>query len=131
MVSFRSPLTYHPIPNIACATIESGARRGILSQYFIPCDRAQLEAAGPVTVNLQVTPGFLVNTPSGAVVDAGTAKWQDSSTAPSWGRNTKEHGVEDFTETLREQFFAELASQSSSVTFVTAHRREQFRAAAA
>lgn len=57
-----------------------------------------------VTITHQQTQGFLFNTPSTALVDAGVAEWVDSDKAITWGRVLQGNQVPDFTESVAKEF---------------------------
>ena len=87
-------------------------------------EKAKIRSSGAITVTMQKTIGFLFNTPSGAVVDAGLARWKDPSKAPNWAGINRMHKVPDFTESVRNKFISALKKKSRSYKFVAAKQRE-------
>ena len=89
-------------------------------------DRAQFLSAEPVVVTMQKTPGFLFNTPAGALVNAGTATWLKPEEAPSWPRITAQYGIPDFTDAVRSKFVSSLERSLGPRSIETAADRLPF-----
>lgn len=88
--------------------------------------RESVEASGPVTVTMQQTPGFLFNTPSTALVGAGIAKWKNPADAQSWTGVTRNHGVPDFTEAVREELLNGMTVMAPALTFSKVDERQPY-----
>jgi len=102
------------ITTIALAITLTGCAGTLMQPVQITTDdRAQFEASGPVTVSMQVTPGIMFNTPTGAVVDYAMWSFKDPADAPSWKKVSAEHDVADLTETVRDKFIADLSNRSA------------------
>lgn len=89
-------------------------------------DRENVEASGRITVTMQQTPGFLFNTPSTALVNAGMARWNDPESAPSWPGIMRIHGVPDFTETVRDEVLNGLTATAPALSFSTGDGRQPY-----
>lgn len=57
-----------------------------------------------ILVTHQQTQGFLFNTPSTALVNAGVAKWIEPEKAITWGKVLEGNQVPDFTEAVAKEF---------------------------
>lgn len=76
----------------------------------IPIEPAEISTIknSTVTITYQQTQGFLFNTPSTALVNAGVAKWIDPDKAITWGKVLKGNKVPDFTEAVAKAFKAQV-----------------------
>ncbi len=72
----------------------------------IPVEPAEISAIKNSTIALthQQTQGFLFNTPSTALVNAGVAEWIDPDKAITWGKVLEGNQVPDFTESVAKEF---------------------------
>lgn len=68
-----------------------------------------------VTVTHQQTRGFLFNTPSTALVNAGMAEWVDPSKAITWGGILKGNNVPDFTTAVAKSFKEQIGDRKDIV----------------
>ncbi|WGL15910.1 hypothetical protein PVT68_14165 [Microbulbifer bruguierae] len=89
----------------------------------IPVTPEEASAIGKSTVTIthQQTQGFLFNTPSTALVNAGMAEWVDPSKAITWGGVLKGNRVPDFTESVANEFKNQV---TESIVFIDSGQTE-------
>lgn len=106
------------VPAVVLLAACAGCAGNLLKPVsFAPGEKAKIRQSRPIVVTMQETPGFMFNTPSGALVDAGMARWREPGNAPTWSRITEAHNVPDFTESVRNKFVADLKRQGGGYTF--------------
>lgn len=80
-------------------------------------ERANIVRSGAVTAVHQRPIGFHFQTPSGALVSAGKARWNDASRAPNWYNITEIHKVPDFVTSIQEKFLHIVGTGNSPYRF--------------
>lgn len=80
-------------------------------------ERANIVRSGEVTAVHQRPIGFHFQTPSGALVSAGKARWNDASRAPNWYNITEIHKVPDFATSIQEKFLSIVGTGNSPYRF--------------
>ena len=91
---------------IGIAVFSSGCASSSLQPVSITeSERSEVLAADPIFVTRVDTPGFLFNTPAGAVAAADiTTNWNNRPVTPSWSGIANIHGVPDFTDSVTTKF---------------------------